>query len=346
MFSLINILDSSFCDSIAGQKILMFIGYILSFSSIIIPIIVIIYGTIDLLKAIFANNNDSNKNLLLFLRRIIYSCCIFFVYPLVMMIIGMVTNDNYSENACIYCLKNSSNCNEKIKVLEKKQKEEQAAKRKEQVSKLSEEKKAKAKKYEERLEKLEEQLAKIEKEQEAKAAENNNNIGNSGNSNGYVNNGRTLVVQNGNFYLPNVRATSDEHTPKGTGEYGLNIEFWNMLSPLINEAKTKGYSITITDGWRPYSRQKQTWLTSVHKCDTNWVACPGGSGHGFGIAADLAYNGDGCSQSNWDCNSAAKWVHDNAARYGLTFRLSNEPWHIEPTNRFGANFGACEAPCS
>jgi hypothetical protein len=50
------------------------------------------------------------------------------------------------------------------------------------------------------------------------------------------------------------------------------------------------------------------------------VAPPGHSNHNHGLAADLGFGSD----------AARKWVHDNAAKYGLGFPLSNEDWHIEP----------------
>lgn len=334
--SLINILSSDFCGSVSGLRIFSLIGYILSFISIIVPIIIILLGSIDLVKALIANK-DSKKHIMMFVKRLIYSACIFFIYPLISMVMGMITNNDYTNNPCMYCLKNSKECGEKAEQLQKQLSEERKNKIQEKEKQLTKKQKEKSEKYKGIIKELEEKIASMDVEQTVQAAENES---------GYTNETRTLVVKNGNFYLPNVRATSDEHTPKGTGEYGLNQEFWNMLSKLIQDGKSKGYSITVTDGWRPYSRQKQTWLTAAHKCNTNWVACPGGSGHGFGIAADLAYNGNSCSQGNWDCNAAAKWVHDNAASYGLNFRLSNEPWHIEPTNRYGGNFGACTAPCS
>ena len=51
-----------------------------------------------------------------------------------------------------------------------------------------------------------------------------------------------------------------------------------------------------------------------------WVAPPGKSQHNHGNAADLRYAND----------AARKWAHENAARFGLHFRMGNEPWHIEP----------------
>ena len=156
-----------------------------------------------------------------------------------------------------------------------------------------------------------------------------------------------VTVKNGVFYIPNKRATSDAETPKQSGKYGTNPIFWSRLEKLINDAAKQGYKITVSSGWRPYSTQKSKWDSSSRSCSerSKWVACPGGSRHGFGIAADLKFNGKSCNQSSWNCNAAAKWVHDNAGKYGLKFRMSWEPWHIEPDQVKGGSFGKCTAKC-
>ena len=43
--------------------------------------------------------------------------------------------------------------------------------------------------------------------------------------------------------------------------------------------------------------------------------------------------------------AAAKWAHANAGNYGLKFRMNWEPWHIEPAQVNGGNFGSCQASC-
>lgn len=53
---------------------------------------------------------------------------------------------------------------------------------------------------------------------------------------------------------------------------------------------------------------------------TAWVALPGRSNHQKGTAFDLEYSND----------DARKWAHENAAKYGLHFPMSHEPWHVEP----------------
>ena len=52
-----------------------------------------------------------------------------------------------------------------------------------------------------------------------------------------------------------------------------------------------------------------------------WAAKPGHSRHETGQAADLQMG-----------PAARRWVHRNAARYGLHFPMDHEHWHIEPIN--------------
>lgn len=157
----------------------------------------------------------------------------------------------------------------------------------------------------------------------------------------------SVTVNNGVFTIPNRRATSDADIPKQSGQYGLNPIFWERLNKFIQAAKQNGYKITVTSGWRSYSSQRRLWDNSNRSCSTRskWVACPGGSRHGFGIAADLKFNGSSCSGGSWNCNAAARWAHENAGKYGLKFRMSWEPWHIEPSQVKGGSFGSCKASC-
>lgn len=83
--------------------------------------------------------------------------------------------------------------------------------------------------------------------------------------------------------------------------------------------------ITVFSGRRSPERQRELWAEALAKYGSpaaarKWVAPPGSSKHETGEAADLQY-GSGMRQ----------WAHANAARFGLVFRLSNEPWHIERT---------------
>lgn len=87
----------------------------------------------------------------------------------------------------------------------------------------------------------------------------------------------------------------------------------------------------ILSGTRTVARQKQLWEAALVKYGSaekarKWVAPPGNSQHNHGNAADLSWNGGYFSTAPADVQ---KWVHDNAARFGLTFPLPNEAWHIE-----------------
>jgi hypothetical protein len=83
--------------------------------------------------------------------------------------------------------------------------------------------------------------------------------------------------------------------------------------------------LSILSGARSTERQKQLWEAALKKYGSaaearKWVAPPGKSQHESGNAVDFRYGSA----------AAKKWVHENAAKYGLHFRMANEPWHIEP----------------
>jgi hypothetical protein len=82
--------------------------------------------------------------------------------------------------------------------------------------------------------------------------------------------------------------------------------------------------VWITSGWRSPEKQTQLWHAALAKYGDpevadNWVARPGTSHHEQGAALDLGFE-----------NAATReWVHANAARFGMRFPMSHEPWHIE-----------------
>lgn len=100
----------------------------------------------------------------------------------------------------------------------------------------------------------------------------------------------------------------------------------------------------ILSGTRTRERQKELWDAELAKRGGNvaearkWVAPPEGehgskgSQHNHGQAADLGWNGARFRNAPPD---VVKWVHDNAAKFGLAFPLGNEPWHIEAAGARG-----------
>ena len=79
----------NFCGETAG--IWQFIGEIIFVIRIVIPILIILLGTIDLGKAVLAGEEKQIKEAQkAFIRRIIYGVAIFFVFALVKVIFSLV----------------------------------------------------------------------------------------------------------------------------------------------------------------------------------------------------------------------------------------------------------------
>jgi LAS superfamily LD-carboxypeptidase LdcB len=106
---------------------------------------------------------------------------------------------------------------------------------------------------------------------------------------------------------------------------GMREAFRGALERMIDAAPPAiRDSLRINSGYRSESKQRELWDAAVRKYGSEadarkWVAPPGRSFHGKGLAADLKFA----------TAEARKWVHNNAAKYGLTFPLKNEPWHVE-----------------
>lgn len=92
-----NILAVNLCNSSVGYKIFSFLGNIFNFIKLIIPLLIIIHGTIDLTKGLIDPNNK--KNLTLFIKRLILGVAIYFISTLVLFIMSLVNND--VDNSCL-----------------------------------------------------------------------------------------------------------------------------------------------------------------------------------------------------------------------------------------------------
>jgi D-alanyl-D-alanine carboxypeptidase len=80
----------------------------------------------------------------------------------------------------------------------------------------------------------------------------------------------------------------------------------------------------IFSGYRSVERQRQLFDASDRT--GRMVARPGYSKHNLGTAADLSYNGQSLARAP---QAVKDWVHENAPRFGLSFPMSYEPWHVE-----------------
>jgi len=103
---------------------------------------------------------------------------------------------------------------------------------------------------------------------------------------------------------------------------GLDDTFRSRLQAFVDAS---GGQIRLLSGFRDNDHQQDLYNQAVAEHGAanagKWAAPPGRSNHNRGTAGDLRFVGGA---------SAKKWAHENAARFGLEFPMSWEPWHIEP----------------
>lgn len=93
-------------------------------------------------------------------------------------------------------------------------------------------------------------------------------------------------------------------------------------------ARQAGFDIRVGSGRRTVA--EQTALFNASDKSGKMVGTPTGSKHVKGQAADLRYNGKSLGSKGTE--AATQWAHANAGRFGLTFPMSYEAWHIEHTS--------------
>lgn len=121
---------------------------------------------------------------------------------------------------------------------------------------------------------------------------------------------------------------------------GMTDDFGAALARMFAEAPPEIQAqLRVGSGYRSPERQGQLWREAVAKYGSEeearrWVAPPGRSQHNHGNAADLKFLSP----------DARAWVHANADRYGLSFPLSNEDWHVELASARGGAPHTAEPP--
>lgn len=97
---------SSFCTK--TRDIWGFIGNIIKILKIVIPVIIVLLGTIDLGKAVMAGDDKKIKEAQkMLLMRLIYGVAIFFVTTIVQVVFGLVAGAEGSDSSlCWQCVSN------------------------------------------------------------------------------------------------------------------------------------------------------------------------------------------------------------------------------------------------
>lgn len=119
----------------------------------------------------------------------------------------------------------------------------------------------------------------------------------------------------------------------------------DRLAAFVQAGQEAGYDISVISGHRSNERQAVLWQQALNKYGSadearKYVAPPGKSTHQTGEAVDLQY-GDRKAGLGGTETPSVKWAHANAEKFGLTFPLGHEDWHIEPNEaRAGKNYDA------
>ena len=115
-----DVSDLAFCSSNGVKLALQIVGYAIFVVKIVIPIVLIVYGTIDVTKAVLDAKDGLQKNLIQFAKRCIAAILIFMAPGIINGIFNMVI-DGYEESTnnpseykdCFTCLFNPNKCDVK-----------------------------------------------------------------------------------------------------------------------------------------------------------------------------------------------------------------------------------------
>ena len=149
--------------------------------------------------------------------------------------------------------------------------------------------------------------------------------------------GYLAKVSNGLTYIDGVLIVNKTYALPSNYGNGLTGDTQNAFSKLQTAALTEGISLRICSGYRSYSTQKYLYNNYVSMdgkalADT-YSARPGHSEHQSGLAIDI-----NMADSAFNNSPEAKWLNDNAYKYGFILRYPKgkdnitgymyESWHF------------------
>jgi zinc D-Ala-D-Ala carboxypeptidase len=119
--------------------------------------------------------------------------------------------------------------------------------------------------------------------------------------------------------VPDGTTVFDDEVP---GVAKLDSELLGALRRAATDAARDGVEFVVDSGWRSPEYQEQLLREAISKYGSEeaarrWVATPNTSAHVSGDAVDIGPS------------SAASWLSEHGAAYGLCQIYGNEPWHYE-----------------
>lgn len=149
----------------------------------------------------------------------------------------------------------------------------------------------------------------------------------------------------------NGRLRPETLVPVGLGSYVMVEPAARAFKAMRAAAWSAGVQLSSVGTYRSYAAQEQlfrsryqttpiagaptkTWnsTTWYQKPRTAMAAVPGTSNHGWGLAVDWAVDADGDPEFEWPpkslTQSAVNWLLGNAGRFGWSWEVQSEPWHL------------------
>ena len=155
--------------------------------------------------------------------------------------------------------------------------------------------------------------------------------------------GYTITVKNNITYIDGYLIANKTYSLPSTYSPGLNSNVKSKADEMFADAKKDGYNLYIASGFRSYETQKKLYNNYVKrdgkKAADTYSARPGASEHQSGLAFDVCdRNVSACINSNFDSTAQAKWLSENAYKYGFILRYPKgktdktgykyESWHL------------------
>jgi D-alanyl-D-alanine carboxypeptidase len=117
-----------------------------------------------------------------------------------------------------------------------------------------------------------------------------------------------------------------------TGGGRLRVGAADAFNRMVAAAAADGVTIQASSTYRDYERQLHLWNTSTRPLSERrrWVAYPGGSNHGWGLAFD-----EGTIYRQHEAAPQYQWLRQHGMEYGFYQRMAHETWHWEYTGAPG-----------